>query len=184
VLQRMSVQLLCIFRHCRFWSCRVIVTPRTSTFSLSVKVETISDFIFHFLFAFWSRTFLASTLPLQWYTSFYNLCFSLKNKNVDASAVAVVHHKCNRFLWRGEVSVAVAFPSAPRMKKYAGFASLVFGSPVQSRLAVFPFCSVGYVSLLFLLEKIGTVLIYCSKCLGVIYDKEHTTQCSGWVLIS
>lgn len=68
--------------------------------------------------------------------------------------------------------------------KFAGIVSLVFWSPVWSRHTGFPFCSVGYVSLLFLLRKIETVLIYCSKCCGVIYDKEHTTQCSGWVLIS
>lgn len=63
---------------------------------------------FHSLFAFCSRTCLAFALPLQWSTSFYSLSFSLK-KNVDASAMTVIHHKHNQFLWRGEVSVAVAF---------------------------------------------------------------------------
>lgn len=66
----------------------MIVTPR-SAFSLSVKVERISDSSFHSFFAFWNRTCLASVLSLQWSTSFYNLSFSLKNKNVDASAMTV-----------------------------------------------------------------------------------------------
>lgn len=69
-------------------------------------------------------------------------------------------------------------------RKLAGTVNLMLGSPVQGRLAGFPFCSAGYVSLLFLLQRAGTVLVYCFKYPCVIYDKKHTTRCSGWVLIT
>lgn len=53
------------------------------------------------------------------------------------------------------------FFSFCQVKKLAGIVNLMLGSPVQGRLAGFPFQSAGYISLLFLLQKVGRVLVYC-----------------------
>lgn len=59
-----------------------------------------------------------------------------------------------------------------QVNNLAEIVHLILEIPVQGRVAGFPFGSVGYVSLLFLLQRVGAVLVYCFKHLCVIYDEK------------
>lgn len=127
---------------------------------------------------------MASALPLQWSTSFYNLSFSLKNKNVGASAVTVIHHKHNQFLWRGEVSVAVAFILffffLLSEETCRDCESGVWESCLE-QAGRFPLSLCGLCKPPVPFAEDGNSIDLLLQVLGVIYDKEHTTQWSGWV---
>lgn len=97
VLQRISLLLLCLLPYCRFCLLESGCDIKNKSLTLICGGERMRLFL-RSLFAFWSRTCLASALPLLWLTSFYHLSFSLKNKNVDANAMTVIYYKHKKFL--------------------------------------------------------------------------------------
>lgn len=141
----------------------------------------ILKFLIFFLNSLLEQDMLGFSLAPSVIYFFLQPVFFSEEQECWCQSVKVTCYKHNWFLWRGKVSVEVAFLFyfffvSAKWRTCRDCESDAWQS-CSGRLAGFPFCSAGCGCLLFPLHRAETVLIKCFKYPCEMYDKKW---CSGW----